>query len=458
MRLWRSLRFRVLLATILTLLLALALILILIAQSVETSLEDYFDQSLRGYLNQVAAVVTEENVVERLERQLGSGDFGRPYSGLYWQIRQDGGQTRRSRSLWDTEISLPADTVGFGEIHTHQSIGPGGQPVRVLERRLVAADGSRWRIAVAGSRAELDAEIKALREQLLGFAGLLLGLTLLAGLVQFFVVQRPVTALGRSISALNTGEQTRLIGRFPSELDGLIENLNQLIENNEQVAANARLQATSLAHTIKTPVAVLKNELTALRAGPDTKVDWSAIENSLVRIERMSQFYLMRAKSTHRSGRAFKRVHVRPRLFDIVQTIRRLHPCRGLSVTYECADDAIFPGDPTDLEELLGNLLDNAAKWSRSRVDICCRSDEKAFNLIVEDDGPGIPEDSRLQILEPGIRLDNVVPGTGFGLAIVAELVRTYQGSIKLSEAEPSGLCVTVRIPLVQVTSGASAA
>jgi len=447
MNLWRSLRFRVLLATTLTLLSALVLVLLLIAQNVEASLEEYFDQSLKGYLNQVAAVVSDENAGQRLDRQLGIGDFGRPYSGLYWQIQDEAGEVRRSRSLWDAAIALPTDTVAFDAIHIHQTTGPDGKTVRVLERRVIAADGTEWSIAVAGNRDNLDQEIRAFRERLLEFAGLLLGLTFLAGLVQYFVVQRPVTALGRSISSLNAGEQTRLVGKFPSELDGLIENLNKLIENNEHVAANARMQATSLAHTIKTPVAILKNELSALEGKRENDVDWPSIQSSLTKIERMSRFYLMRAKTTHRPSGAAKRIQVRPKLFDIVQTIRRLYQGCKLTITYECADQAVFSGDATDLEELLGNLIDNAAKWANSIVEIRCWSDATDFHLVIEDDGPGIPKASRLEILEPGIRLDSVVPGTGFGLAIVAELIAGYQGSVTLTDAQSGGLRVVVRVP-----------
>lgn len=447
MTLLRSLRLRVLLATMLILLQALGLALWLISVSVAERLEEYFDKSLTGYLNQVATVVGDVSAAEKLDRQLMSGDFARPYSGLYWQIENEAGELKRSRSLWDARIELPTDTIGFDEIHLHQSIGPAQQQIRVLERRVIAADGSRWSIAVAGDRASLDAEIAGFRQMLLQLAGVLGLLALLAGLIQLIVVQRPVAALGRAIQDLNTGRRTRLVGRFPSELDALIQSLNQLIDNNEQIAANARMQATNLAHTIKTPVAVIRNELGLLRQRPGEPANWPAIDNSLEKIDRMSLLYLSRARSARpRTGR-IRPVHVRPIVFDIVQAIRRLPQSSALTIDYRCPDDAVFFGDVADLEEILGNLIDNASKWAENKVTIHCPPNRRILELIVEDDGPGIPIGEREAMLKPGNRLDDTVPGTGFGLTIVADLIDSCQGSLEFDEVRPHGLRVVVRLP-----------
>jgi signal transduction histidine kinase len=368
---------------------------------------------------------------------------------MYWQIvPQPPGPALRSRSLWDSVLDLPPDTLGDGEVHRHRVRGPDDLPVLTVERSVTLPanlGGGNVRVAVAVDNREIAAAAWAFGADLLpALAGLALVLVT-ATWVQVTIGLRPLDAVRRRLAAVRLGQMVRLGDAFPDEVRPLAAEVDHLLEAQEKAIARARTRAADLAHGLKTPLTVLAATAEDLRdRGDITAADEvaSVAGGMLHHVERE----LARARAGM-PGRGGSPQAVRPVIDRVVGVLRRTPRGNDLDWQIDLDDRVGAAIDLQDLAELLGNLAENAAKWARTTVRLCGNTADAATVIVVEDDGPGIPETALDSALTRGARLDEAQPGTGLGLAIVSDLMEAYGGSLTLGRSSLGGLRATVRLP-----------
>jgi signal transduction histidine kinase len=328
-------------------------------------------------------------------------------------------------------------------VHTYDSREFPREELRVVERDArLPGSKVRWRFQVAQSREELDAQITVLRQTLVqSFLILGIGLIILAALQAVYGLW-PLRRVRRAIALIRSGEKSRIEERFPPEIEPLTEELNALLVHNEVQAEEARRHAGNLAHALKTPLTVITNAATA--RSPDLS-DLVCREATTMR--RQVDHHLARARAIGRRSSAQARSEVWPSLQAVERAVARLYE----NVTVDLAGDktASVRVERQDLDEMLGNLIENAAKYGGGRVFVTVQSTPECILIEVEDDGRGIPEAERVSIFDRGARLDIEKPGTGLGLAIVRDVAQIYGGSIELEESEDlGGLLARLKLPL----------
>jgi signal transduction histidine kinase len=371
--------------------------------------------------------------------------FERPYSGWYWQIDGENAALYRSRSLWDFALDLPARTA---EARRHyEAAGPDGQWLRVFERALSVTDArGRHRFAVAADLTQLEAEVRPFQLTLAAsLATLWLGLVL-AALLQIRIGLKPLDRLREALMAVRTGRAPRLQGEFPSEVRPLVDEFNAYLEHIATVVERARTHVGNLAHALKTPLSVLCNEADAA----DGELAESVRRQAEIMGRRIDH-HLVRARTAATGALVGARTEVAPVLEDLRRTLVRIHAARGVDVEVETEPNLHFRGDRQDLEEVIGNLVDNGCKWARTAVKLAARREGERLALVVEDDGPGLPAEQGNEMPLRGERLDETVPGWGLGLSIVSEIVGLYGGEIRLGRSGLGGLCVEVSLPAAEV-------
>ena len=300
-----------------------------------------------------------------------------------------------------------------------------------------------WRFQVAQSTFELEEQVAELRTTLAWSLSILgLGLLVLAALQAAYGLW-PLRRVSAAIVAIRSGKATRVPTDFPPDIAPLVVELNALLEHNERQAEEARTHAGNLAHALKTPMSVLTNEAKA-RASDLPE----AVLRETAMMKRHVDHHLARARAIGRRGASAARAEVWPSLEALRRTIERLHGDREVVIDLAGDRNLAFCGERQDLEEMLGNLLDNAAKYGGGRVFVTVKRLNAMIEITVEDDGPGIPARERARLFERGARLDTGKPGTGLGLAIVRDVAEIYGGSVELGESEDlGGLCATLRLP-----------
>jgi signal transduction histidine kinase len=407
-----------------------------------------FDSSLDYVLTAmlVQAEIGPDGEV-RFNRPLADQRFYEPYSGLYWQVSAKGQEPFRSQSLWDQALAVDLSRK-WEDIHTYDSRQFRNEPLRVVERD-VTLPGSKtaWRFQVAASRDALNDQIRVLRKTLIrSFAILALGLVLMSSLQTIYGLW-PLRRVRMAIGRVRSGRAARVDVAVPVEIRPLIEELNDLLAHNEERAEEARTHAGNLAHALKTPLTVIMNEVTA----GDGDLSATVMREART-MRRQVDHHLARARAVGRRGSAQSRAEVWPSLEAVQRAVDRLYPDavidldgeRGLAVRAE----------RQDLDEMLGNLIENAAKYGGGRVFITVTSrdtpaDGTVAEIAVEDDGRGIPKAARSLIFERGARLDTGKPGTGLGLAIVRDVAEIYGGAVALEESEDlGGLMARLTLPL----------
>jgi signal transduction histidine kinase len=380
-----------------------------------------------------------------LNRPLGDQRFLEPYSGFYWQIVAEGFEPFRSRSLWDRALKYnPKDK--YSELHVFDSKEFGDDILRVAERDIILPTSNTiWRFQVAQSRSLLDDQISTLRTTLIrSFLLLAIGLIVLATLQTFYGLW-PLKALRKSIGDMRSGKSKRLHHAIlPNEVAPLAEELNGLLEHNERQAEEARRHAGNLAHALKTPLTVVMNAATAHASDlPDTVI------REATTMRRQVDHHLARARAVGSRGNTQSRTEVWPCLQAVERAVGRLYG----HVTLDMAGDKTLAvkAERQDVDELLGNLIENAAKYGGGRVFVTVSRVGQFAEFQVEDDGRGIAASAREQIFTRGVRLDTSKPGTGLGLAIVRDVVEIYGGTISLEESEDlGGLLARLRLPLAE--------
>jgi signal transduction histidine kinase len=460
-----SLRLRLLALTAVGMTLALLLAGVVLAGLFRDEVMRQFQQGLTQQLDQLTArVAFDAQGQPRVdEASLSDPRWLRPLSGLYWQINtQDPSVLLRSRSLWDTTLPNAPDDLADGALHVHAVNGPQGAPLMVLERLIRPADapGTQVRLLVAADTQAVDAAVARFGGTLALSLCVLLLLLLLAAWAQVALGLAPLQALLRALAALREGRSRQIEGPVPREVQPLVDGFNEVLARNAQVVERARQQAGNLAHAIKTPLAVLGQVAESVLAVPDAPSGRVPAESTLAQtvvdqvalIRRQVDWHLARARAAAAHGLPGQRVPVEPVLQGLLRVMEKVHARRDLRwQVAPCAPELAFAGEEQDLQEILGNLLDNACKWARGVVEVSVTTQASAdgamLRICVQDDGPGISPDRRQAVLARGVRMDESVPGSGLGLAIVVDLARLYGGTLALDESALGGLQATLRLP-----------
>lgn len=446
----RSLRWRLLAATLVALLAALALSGVWLAGLFRDHVVRQFGSALTAQLDQVTARLEFDAAGQPVldTRSLSDPRWTRPYSGLYWQVDAlAGGPARvvaRSRSLWDAALAVADDALADGAVHVHEADGPDGARLLLVERTVRGEGGGEstatapWRLLVAGDLRETEAAIERFNHVLVSSLAVLLVLMCLAALAQVSVGLAPLRALHSALAAVRGGRAPRLQGRFPAEVEPLVEDFNGVLDRNAEIVARARTQAGNLAHAIKTPLAAMSHAAAAQGRDAGACNELALLVQEQVAVaQRHVDWHLARSRAAAAQGVPGARVAIEPVVAALVRVMQRVHALRELSFVCAPIDPALcFAGELEDLQEMLGNVLDNAGKWARREVRIGAAGiGARRLRIVVEDDGHGIEAGRRDAVMARGARLDESVPGDGLGLAIVQELVGLYGGSVTLGMA-----------------------
>ena len=376
-----------------------------------------------------------------LNRPLGDQRFLEPNSGLYWQISGQGHSDFPSRSLWDRTLEADFSHIDK-ETHIRDDSQFRDEPLRLLERTIILPDAeTKWLFQVAQSRESLDAQISEIRSILLNsFLLLALGLIAMAALQTLYGLW-PLRKIRQAIAEMRTGQKRRVSEAMPNEVTPMVEELNQLLDHNEKQAEEARRHAGNLAHALKTPLTVIMNSATAKA---DDLADTVIRESGIMR--RQVDHHLARARAVGRRGHAHSRAEVWSSLQAVERAVGRLY--KHVRIDIDGDTKAVVSVERQDLDEMIGNLVENAAKYGGGSVFITVETTDKFVELLIEDDGRGIPEEERMRIFDRGARLDTGKPGTGLGLAIVRDVAEIYDGNVSLEESEDlGGLMVRLSLP-----------
>ncbi len=410
--------------------------------AVTRNFDDNLSYVMRSLL--VSAYIDPDGEVAFSRNATADQRFLEPNSGLYWQISAPGRPVTEafpSRSLWDRRLAFGA-AHDDRTIHTYDSTQFPDEKLRVVERDAQLPGSSvHWRFQVAQSRDGLDAQIAALRRTLVrSFLLLGVGLIALAALQTFYGLW-PLRRVREEIARMRAGQSSRVSSAMPIEVAPMVEELNALIEHNERQAEEARRHAGNLAHALKTPLTVIMNAATA---HADDLADTVIREARTMR--RQVDHHLARARAVGRRGSAHSRADVWPSLESVERAVGRLY--RHVRIDVTGPKDLQVHVERQDLDEMLGNLIENAAKYGGGSVFVTVAAQASFVELMIEDDGAGIPEEDRVRIFDRGVRLDTGKPGTGLGLAIVRDVAEIYGGTVSLEESEDlGGLLVRLRLP-----------
>lgn len=407
-------------------------------------LSSQFDEQLEYQLTAMIASAEIDPYGEvYFNRALGDQRFLEPNSGLYWQISSAGYDDFPSRSLWDRTIAIREDALARSPIF-YDSDQFASENLRIVQRT-VELPGSdvAWQFVVAGSREELDSQISEIRAILYwSFAVLGIGLFLMA-VAQTWYGLGPLRRIRQAIARIRSSSANRVTEPLPLEVQPMVVELNALLAHSELQAEEARTHAGNLAHALKTPLTVLTNAATAQAPDLDTTV---LRETGVMR--RQVDHHLARARAVGRRATGLARANVREVADAVERAVARLYPDVRLDIAGSHSAEVAI--EKQDLEEILGNLIENAAKYGGGSVFVTVdpQPSEPMCSVWVEDDGAGIPAAQRDAIFARGARLDTEKPGTGLGLAIVRDVVTIYGGEIELGSSEDlGGVLALVRMP-----------
>jgi signal transduction histidine kinase len=430
---------------------------IVLSSIYRAAVERAFDRRLGVYLRSlVADVATPEENVGKFPQSIGEPLFDLPLSGWYWQVTRLDAPTpdvRSSRSLWDATLPRLADLAASsaaGAAHGGYADGPEGQRLRLVERTIDLGEEGRYLVAIAGDAGEIEDETRNFDTALIITFAVLGAVLLLTTTFQVRFGLAPLKRISEGLAAIRTGKAEQLAGAFPEEIAPLARETNALIEANREIVTRARTHVGNLAHALKTPISVMLNEATA--HGSDTFALKVRQQTEIMR-DQVTR-HLERARLAARVAVIGTVTDVRAVVLALARTMQKIHHDRSIAIDIDAPEGVLFRGEQQDLEEMVGNLVDNACKWAQSRVAVevfSQRSDSKdhhaVVHILVDDDGPGLSPQQREQVARRGRRLDETKPGSGLGLSIVVELASLYGGTLSLGTAPIGGLRAELALP-----------
>jgi len=413
-----------------------------------------FDQNLAELIDNLVAGSTIKSDGSVAAPALTDLRALRAYSGKYWQIAQpsEGGGLRilvRSRSLWDSELRGPANLVSRlaakpGAPVSFDARGPLSEPLRARASQVKLPNSRVPLIFMVGEdRRDLDRDIRSFTTATATVL-LLLG----AGLVGAVVIQvrvglTPLFALRREIAEVRRGKSDQILGAYPTELTPLAEELNALMAHNQDIVERQRTHVGNLAHALKTPLSVLLAEAD-LQPGSLASIVTRQAKAMRLQVDH----HLRRARAAARAQGLGERTSVAEVLDELSRTLGRIYAAKPMTIDWDADEDLFFLGERQDLLELAGNAMENACKWGASHVRVRAQAEsDEQLTLTIEDDGPGLAPDQRAAVLARGARLDETAPGSGLGLSIMDDLIRSYGGALSLGDSRLGGLMVTLNLP-----------
>lgn len=435
----RSLRLRLFLVGLAGVAVAAVLLSLWLGQAFRDASQRTFDRELQDELHTLlVAVESDEKGQLFLQAEPEDQHYALPLSGHYWWVLA-GEQRFQSRSVWDARLDLPKPAKP-GPARVLEMPGPRDTPLRGMVQA-VAFEGipAPVVVVVAADRTLLDAEAAQFRWLAGGAVALVTVCLLLLLAVQMVFALRPLHRLADTADRVRRGTTERFPEEgLPSEVAPLARHLNELLEHHDRSVRRARTAAQDLAHALKTPLSVLALE--AARPGGQMQ---DVVAREVARMRASVDRHLGRGVALDQRGRT----PVAPVVEALLALMQRVHEARGLRFEMQPGGGPVFAGGREDLEEMLGNLLDNAGKWARTCVQVSWGADGEALWLEVRDDGPGLSDADREQALARGVRMDERQPGSGLGLAIVRDLAEGYGGSLVLGSVTPTGLNARLELP-----------
>ncbi len=422
---------------------ALALAALLLVILFRGYIEKRFEGSLEGHLEElVAASDVSAGGIFIMNWRPVDPRFNRPYSGWYWEIRQLDATVSRSDSLWKDTLHVVEPAVGSLP-HLQKITGPEGEPLHALMQKIIYPKSKTpFLFVVAGPVSDIEQDVRAFSIQVV-ITLFVLGTGLL--LAVWFQVRfglQPLQKLKQTLADIRQGKTDRLPQNFPVEVQPVVNELNALLDHNVALLKRARTHAANLAHALKNPLTVIRNESRNMEEEKALiiKRQTDAMASSMDR-------YLSRARIAGTAGVLGVRADVGDILKDLVFSMEQLYRERDIEINHTASAECCFHGEAEDLEEMLGNLIDNACKWARSKVDITARCTDGRLVITVEDDGIGIPQSLRHEVQKRGHRLDEEVTGSGLGLDIVRDIAELYRGSIQLEQSSIGGVRARLVLP-----------
>lgn len=440
----RSLTRRIIWLSIFWIVTALVATGLLLGTFYREHIEQHYDAHVFTHVEElVAAVYTGDDGTVGLHREPTDPRFHRPNSGWYWEILSHDQPLLKSASLEERRLDLagvvPDENHGVQVVH-----GPFGEKLRahVIHVAYAKDPGSLTFVATAPQFQITDDVQDFATHVILSFLVLAVGLSV-AVVVQVRVALRPLKAIRQEISDIKAGSTERLSQDFPADVQPLVDELNFLLDHNEMLLKRARNQLGDLAHSVKNPLTVIRNEARSL----DSTQGQLILEQTHIMASNIDH-YLSRARIYGKKDAIGYRTSVRSVLQDIAYAVGHIYKNRDIDIRLDCVEDKWFRGESQDLEEMAGNLLDNACKWAERVVSVSCASANDRLELVIEDDGPGIPDHEREAVMQRGHKLDENRPGHGQGLGIVRDIARLYGGSLVLDRSESlGGLKATLVLP-----------
>ncbi|HYA81130.1 MAG TPA: ATP-binding protein [Methylocystis sp.] len=434
---------------------AVSLVVLLLASTALTqyyrrNAEDVWNTLLESYIRTIIADEVHHDAI-----QLGEPKFNELYSGWYWQLTradENEAEPKTSPSLSASLLPRLPETeskAGEGRVRSGWVLGPDGRRLRLVQQQIDRGEAGVFLVQVAVPVNATEREIDRFQFALTVAFALLAAALAVATAIQVGFGLRPLRALQTELGEIRRGARERIGGLYPTELQPLVDELNLLIGANRDIVERARTQVGNLAHALKTPLSVIVNEADATPSPLAEKVG----EQAAIMRDQIS-FYLDRARAAARAGALGSSTQVEPVIAALLRTFSKIYAAGGVVFSGAAAENLWFLGERQDLEEMVGNLLDNAGKWANEAVTISVSVDteasvagRKTLLFAIEDDGPGLPEKLRAEATQRGRRLDETKPGSGLGLSIVTDLAAAHGGSLQLDESPHGGLRALLRLP-----------
>lgn len=402
---------------------------------INARVSDRFDTALLDRHTQlVVGLSVTTNDPDALRNLMFDPAYGTPYSGRYWQVSNSEGEIFTSASLFDEVIAEPP---GNPDVTTlWNTPGPESEALRGAFQKITYEDGTVWGVSVAESQAQLVAERRAAQQSLLPVFALVGLIGVVGSLLLTSIILTPLRKLRSDVAHRWDRDEDLRPGDYPEEVSPLVEDLNQLLRRNREIVSGSRRQAADLAHALKTPTAIMRNELLLLsEAGGSTE---TAVE-ALDRIDAQLGRSLARMRALNTADLTHSRTDLSHSIDRLARLFTTMAERDGKSLEIERDPGLWVRMDAQDIEEVLGNLLDNAVKWCKHKVRMTAMRTSNGIEVVIDDDGPGIPQDAHREALRSGGRLDTSVSGSGLGLAIAVDLLKAYDSRLDLGASNSLG-------------------
>ena len=450
-----SLAFRLSAAAAACILLILPATGIVLVSVYRGAIETGFDGRLNAYVRYLIGSTFREEDSLKLEAPdtLGEPLFSLPASGWYWQIGPANGEGEpllKSPSLVSESLALPKAGSPDAQMQGAYIAGPEGEQLRVVAQDIIFPsldDPQTYTFAVAGDAGEIDESVWSFTTMLIAAFSALGVALLVAAFIQVRYGLRPLGDIRARLAAIRSGDAEMLEGQLPAEIQPLQKELNSLIRANQQIIERARTHVGNLAHALKTPLSVITNEA----RGREDPFAHKVSEQAEIMRQQITH-HLDRARVAARAGAVGQATAIRPVIETMRGALAKIYSNNQLKLTARCPRNLHFEGEKQDLQEMIGNLMDNACKWAQARVTVSAeaeRGNGRFLRICVDDDGPGLSPAARTKAMARGRRLDENKPGSGLGLSIVADLANLYSGDFRLEESPLGGLRAVLILPSV---------